>query len=75
MTSSTYRNKKSHSVDTYCTYYTSPILVYHCSTSSSVSMMMIMMVTKIRMMVVVVMKMVIVVMMIIRMTIEGIMLY
>jgi len=37
--------------------------------------MMIMMVTKIRMMVVVVMKMVIVVMMIIRMNIEGIMLY
>ena len=29
MTSSTYRNKKSYSVDT---YYTSPILVYHCST-------------------------------------------
>ncbi len=74
MTSSTYRNKKSHSVDTYCTYYTSPILVYHCSTSSSDSMMMIMMVTKMRM-VMVVMKMVIVVMMIIRMTIEGIMLY
>ena len=74
MTSSTYRNKKSYSVDTYCTYYTSPILVYHCSTSSSGSMMMIMMVTKMRVMVVV-MKMVIVVMMIIRMTIEGIMLY
>jgi len=46
MTSSTYKNKKSYSVDTYCTYYTSPILVYHCSTSSSDSMMMIMMVTK-----------------------------
>ena len=74
MTSSTYRNKKSSSVDTYCTYYTSPILVYHCSTSSSGSMMMIMMVTKMRMMVMV-MKMVIVVMMIIRMTIEGILLY
>ena len=29
MTSSTYRKKKSYSVDT---YYTSPILVYHCST-------------------------------------------
>ena len=67
MTSSTYRNKKSYSDDT-C--YTSPILVYHCSTSSSGSMMMIMMITKMRMMVVV-MKMV---MMIIRMTIEGIML-
>ena len=75
MTSSTYRNKKSYSVDTYCTYYTSPILVYHCSTSSSDSMLMIMMVTKMKMMMVVVIKMVIVVMMIIRMTIEGIMLY
>jgi hypothetical protein len=74
MTSSTYRNKKSYSVDTYCTYYTSPILIYHCSTSSSDSMMMIMMmVMKMRMMVLV-MKMVIVVMMIIRMTIEDIML-
>ncbi len=71
MTSSTYRNKKSYSDDTYCTYYTSPILVYHYSADS---MMMIVMVMKMRMMVVV-MKMVIVVMMIIRMTIEDIMLY
>ncbi len=73
MTSSTYRNKKSSSVDTYCTYYTSPVLVYHCSTSSSDSMMMmiIMMVTKMRMMMVVMKMMVIVVMMIIRIDHRG----
>ena len=42
MTSSTYRNKKSYSVDTYCTYYASPILIYHCSTSSSGSIVVMM---------------------------------